>query len=394
MPLIVATHLQTTAAKHSYETTLWRFNMQNAISNTPPPPQPKPFAFRVIKPYSLDPAAANIPFLIEGLFKRGGLSSLVAKPKQGKSSLSRFAAVCVSKGKPFLGRKTVKGEVLLISIEDPTSHTNSCLKVLGYDDSPGSEDAAIHLIDRVAYTGSENIAALRKTLTDYPDIRLIVIDTLAKFVRVKKVEDYNLWLSAFEMFRQLLRDFPLVSILCLLHAKKVTEDDPFDSMLGSSALRGEFDTNAAIYKEGKGSTRFFLTESRIGKVIHPCVLLSETEDAGDANIVRTFSLGQSVSELESEKQHSSERKRKQTVHERVITYLSHCPNDSAVYKYLLEDVEGKSESIVEAVTELVADGTIAASGLKGSPMNPYTLKLNRNALPMLGFLTNFGGVAQ
>jgi RecA-family ATPase len=60
----------------------------------------------------------SIPCVIEGLLTQGGFSILAGKPKLGKSSLSRYEAVCVAKGQPFLGRDTTKGDVLLISLEE------------------------------------------------------------------------------------------------------------------------------------------------------------------------------------------------------------------------------------------------------------------------------------
>jgi len=365
--------------------------MQNEKSSQPqvktpttPLAQPEPFSFNVIKPYTEDPATSQMPFLIKGVFKQGGLNSLVAKPKHGKSSFSRCAAVCVSKGQPFLGYETIQGEVVIISIEDAVSDINIRLKVLEYDPST---DAEIYLIDRVAHTFKENIAALSKLLAERPGVRLVVIDTLAKFVFVKRIEDYNDWLPIFEQLRQLGRDYPLVTILCLVHAKKVTGEDPFDSMLGSSALRGEFDTNAAIYKDGKHT--LFTTETRNGKAIPPTVLNAQMVDVDGTDVVRAFTLGQSLTQLETEKRYSSERKRKDSITERVLSYLSHCENESAAYKSLIDEVEGKTETVIEAVNELVRVGTVISSGLKNSSSNPYTLRLNRAALPLHDFMVKF-----
>jgi hypothetical protein len=97
--------------------------------------QPEKFSLQLIPPFSSFSKGkpVPIPFVIDGLLPQGGFSVLGAKPKQGKSSLSRFEAVCVSQGKPFLGRDTVQGEVILISLEDQRQHVDNCLHALGYD---------------------------------------------------------------------------------------------------------------------------------------------------------------------------------------------------------------------------------------------------------------------
>jgi RecA-family ATPase len=97
-------------------------------TETQQPHKPK-FKLQLIKPYSTfsDDGPTRIPYCIDGLLPEGGFSVLAAKPKSGKSSTSRCEAVAVSKGMPFLGRDTVRGETLLISMEDPLIHVDNCL---------------------------------------------------------------------------------------------------------------------------------------------------------------------------------------------------------------------------------------------------------------------------
>ena len=91
-----------------------------------PPATASPFAFHLVQPFTTfsDGKAPPVPYCVDGLLTQGGFSVVGAKPKQGKSSLSRYLAVAVAKGKPFLGRATTKGDVLLFSLEDPQFHTD------------------------------------------------------------------------------------------------------------------------------------------------------------------------------------------------------------------------------------------------------------------------------
>jgi hypothetical protein len=263
---------------------------------------------------------------------------------------------------------------------------NTCLRALDYDPA---KDEAIHLIDRVSPHVENNLGALRTVLEERPNVRLVVIDTLAKFVRIKDINDYNAWLPVFEQFRNLGRDFPHISILCLVHSKKTQADDPFDSMLGSSALRGEFDTNAAIFRDG--NDRLFVTESRMGKALQPSILNAELIEMDDSDVVRNFSLGRPLDEVRSEQRERGERKRKLSHEDRIITYLSHRPNESAIYGMVIEEVEGNDQRLIEALTALIEGGVLKASGTKGSPTNPYTVALDRTALKMRDFINRSQG---
>ena len=72
--------------------------------------QPKKFILNVRIPMSA-PERAAVPVgpqIIKGIMREGNLSIIAAKPKEGKSNLARYAAVCIAKGVPFLERETHK----------------------------------------------------------------------------------------------------------------------------------------------------------------------------------------------------------------------------------------------------------------------------------------------
>ena len=68
-------------------------------------PVPTPFTLDFIEPYTTFEGGepAPIPFVIDGLLTQSGFSVLAGKPKSGKSSLSRYEAVCVAKGDEGIG---------------------------------------------------------------------------------------------------------------------------------------------------------------------------------------------------------------------------------------------------------------------------------------------------
>jgi hypothetical protein len=255
--------------------------------------QPPPFTLNFIEPYTTFDGGkpAPIPFVIDGLLTQSGFSVLAGKPKSGKSSLARYEAVCVAKGALFLDRDTTKGEVILISLEDPRNHTDNCLKSLGYDPKI---DARIHILEKLSPRLDETINAIGEALSKMPDTRLVIVDTLAKMLRVGDLNEYMPTLRAVEQFHNLARQFPYLHIQGLAHCKKVKTDDPFDSLLGSTALRGEPDTSIALYKEDRQP--LIATETRIGRNIEPTILNAELVNSAGAHVVKDFSLAQPFAE--------------------------------------------------------------------------------------------------
>lgn len=339
-------------------------------------------------PYStfdLNGQPKRIPYVIDGLFTEGGFSLLAAKPKTGKSSIARYAAVCVSKGIPFLGRNTERGEVILVSLEDPRNHLDNCLNAMGWDPAV---DSPIHITDEIPKNLSDIIAALRSALERLPNVRLVVVDTLPKFLRVRDLSEYMEVMTAIEQLRNLARSFPYLHISAITHAKKVQTDDPFDQLLGSTALRGEPDTTICIYRE-RGH-RVIISETRIGRALPATILDAELVEVAGADVVKSFTLGASMEEWASEQAAKVDKKKAVTYEDRVIAALEAADNGSLSRKELL-DVNGKTERIVEAIDNLLDKGVLTEIGVKGSRTNPSTLTLNQERLKVYEFTAKFGG---
>jgi AAA domain len=229
------------------------------------------FQLEFIGPYSTfsQGKPKPIPMVVQGMLPQGGFSVLGAAPKNSKSSLSRYLAVCITKGSDFLGRGTEQGDVILASLEDPRQHTDNCLYVLGYDNT-SENDGRIHILEKLPPAIGETIDLLGEALTRMPEVRVLVIDTLAKALRVKDLNEYMQTLAAIEQLKNLSRQFAKLNVFSLAHCKKVYTDDPFSMLLGSTALRGEPDTNIVLYKEG--NQRIIATEGRVVKNIPPTFL--------------------------------------------------------------------------------------------------------------------------
>jgi hypothetical protein len=335
-----------------------------------------PFTLQLIKPFSTydsDGKVQQTDFIVSGLLTAGGLSILGAKPKVGKSSLSRYLATCVSKGQPFLGRSTQRGEVLLISLEDPRSHTDNALGVLGYD---SQTDAQIHIVERVSPDKQETIVAIRKTLAALSDVRLIIIDHLAPFLNIGDLSEYMPTLRGINLLRDLARDFPKVHILCLAHAKKVRTDDPFDGILGSTALRGTPETNIVLLNER--GRRVIVSETRVGRAIPATILNAEMVTSAGSDVAKGFSLGEPFNQWEGEKREKAEKKQSDLYTRRVVDFLAEREGQAATQRDVIDGVVGKTERIMDAIKSLELEGIVTASGAPKT----VTLKIAGDALEL------------
>ncbi len=365
--------------------------VHNQQSEAKPQIQHAPFQLKLIDPYSTfnDGKPADIPYVIDGLLTQGGFSLLGGKPKQGKSSIARYEAVCVAKGLPFLGRNTTQGEVILVSLEDPINHVDNCLKALGYDPKT---DARIRIVEKLSPNIDESIEAIGNVLETMPYTGLVVIDTLAKLLRVKDMNDYSGVLPQVEKVHNLARRFARLHVQGLAHCKKVKSDDVFDSLLGSTALRGEPDTSLAVYQEQH--QRVFATETRIGRNIEPTILTATLVESAGANVVTDFALTQLYADWQAKKAEKKEAGRKATFEERIIRFLLTRDNYWAYREMVLADVEGNRQGKIEAINVLVQAGVLKVTGVERSPVNPLTLHLDQTSLHMHDFLNSHAGNIQ
>lgn len=345
-------------------------------TNTQEADKPK-FQLQTIKPYSTftEDGPTKIRYCVDGLLPEGTLSILGAKPKSGKSSMSRCEAVAVAKGMPFLGRDTVRGETILISLEDPLHHVDNCLRALGWNPET---DAAIHIVERLAPSINESIEAIGDELAKRPDVRLVVVDTLSKLLRVSDQNDYSKVLPEIEKVRQLARKFNHVHIQGLSHCKKVRSEDPFDSVLGSTALRGEPDSNIVIYKErGK---HIIVTETRMGRSIPPTILEAELIEIAGSDVVKSFSLGEQYDAWSERKAEKRERREVLSYEDRIIAALKEREGLTTPQEQLLSMVTGKRVHLYDAIQRLKENGVLVESGTPHSPKDPLKLTLKPEGL--------------
>lgn len=193
----------------------------------------------------MDEYIPKLNYCVETLLPQG-LNILGGAPKIGKSMLVLYLCDCISKGNDFLGLKTNKSPVLYISLEDTARRLQT--RLINISDE-GSEEMFLVTESRTLGTGL--IEQLEDFLIDYPETKLIVIDTF------QLVRDENSDMSYGNDYRDvsLLKQFAdnhCVSILLVMHLRKQGDSDPFNRISGTTGIIGAADNMYILDRSDRG----------------------------------------------------------------------------------------------------------------------------------------------
>jgi hypothetical protein len=297
-------------------------------------------------------------WIVSGLLRAGRkrVSLLAGKPEAGKSVAARQLAVRVAQGKPFLGRNTKKSAVLLWQSEEDLSDIRESLDHLGYDPST---DAPIYVFD--GSTNENHLDNLSDVLGAYPDIRLVIIETLDDLLRISDVKENTATREAFQRFEDkvLEKHYQRVSFLGLHHLKKRACDDSGEMILGATYLRGRTDTKIYLdHPRTDDERRIIHATVRKGNPIAKTYLNYDAQR-------ETISLGLTL----AEEYKAGAAKTAQRIEEEIITFFTNHP-DTTFESDCRPDISGNSNARRRALKKLVASGKLLKSGdgKKGSPI--------------------------
>jgi hypothetical protein len=204
-------------------------------------------------------------WLWDGILPSGGLSLVIAKPKVGKTTFALQLAVAVSRGDDLLDRKTQKGPVVYLALEEKKREVQKNLSKIGITNEP-----------LIFHFGPAPFGAMQEVipLIEETGAKLLVIDILQKFCRVKDLNDYAQVTRALEPLMATARQFNC-HIQLLHHAGKKDRPDG-DDILGSTGLLGGVDTSIHIKKRNKES-RVLFTIQRYGEDLAETVVILEAD---------------------------------------------------------------------------------------------------------------------
>uniref|UniRef100_A0A6H1ZPD4 Putative ATPase domain containing protein n=1 Tax=viral metagenome TaxID=1070528 RepID=A0A6H1ZPD4_9ZZZZ len=185
----------------------------------------------------------DINFVIRNVLPEG-LSVLAGMPKARKSFLALNFAIAVSTGCLALDYEvTSKGRVLHLSLEDGAKRLKNRSSVM----SPVNQIENLHFFTQWRRLDEGGLKDLEEWVLDYPDTKLIIIDTLTKIwpMHAKRTEGTTLYHSDYDVGDSLkqLADLYGLAIMHVYHLNKQTSvDDPIKEIQGSLGMSAAPDT--------------------------------------------------------------------------------------------------------------------------------------------------------
>ncbi|NLO15008.1 MAG: AAA family ATPase, partial [Clostridiales bacterium] len=213
--------------------------------NLPTHVKPKPVASEslpVYRPSEICDTLLEKPVMVLDNTLSAGLCLLAGAPKKGKSWLAMDLALCVAQGTPCLNRATRQGTALYLDLESRQYRVKERLAALHEGTLPDD----LYITHRAPRMDEGLVDALGEFVSQHPDTRLIIIDTLAR-VKSPGTGGENVYEADTRIMGR-LQAFALDHGLCLLlihHLRKSSggfkETDVYERVSGSTGLTGVCD---------------------------------------------------------------------------------------------------------------------------------------------------------
>ena len=185
-------------------------------------------------------------FVVDGLIPTG-LTLFCGSQKIGKSWLMLKLCLCVSQGIPLWDMQTQEGDVLYLCLEDTFCRIQDRLFRLT-DEASGR----LHFAVASDKLSDGLIVQLEDYLKEYPDSRLIVIDTLQK---IRTASKDNAYASDYGDI-SLIKDFAdrhSLAVVVVHHIRKQNDSDVFNKVSGTTGLTGSADATFVLEQESRAS---------------------------------------------------------------------------------------------------------------------------------------------
>ena len=303
-----------------------------------------PSGFTAIGDLLLEPPAET-PFLVDRLLPAGGLSLLLGKPKAGKSTLARCLCMAVATGGRWLERQCAVGPVLYMALEEIRGEVRRHFAALG-----AQADHPIHaFIDRIP-VGADPAQWLRPAITHY-EPALVVIDPLARFVRMRDGNDYMDVTSKLEPLISLARESEAQTHIAFVHHSRKAPGQHGDESLGSTAILGSVDTAISLTRDSAGPDRMIYSTNRYGEDL-PATIVTLDQESGWVNLGAT-----------------KLRAAMERIADRILDFVKGHPGPVR-HDELLAKCVGRTEAKQRAIQALVIEGQLIRAGA-GRRNDPY-----------------------
>ena len=196
------------------------------------------------------------PPLIDGLLYPGTYI-FAGAPKLGKSFLMAQLAYHVSTGTPLWNYTVRKGTALYLALEDDYRRLQERLyRMFGTESADN-----LHFSVSASQIGKGLDEQLQGFVTEHPDTKLIIIDTLQK-VREVGGDNYS-YANDYEIINRIKKftDRYGICVLIVHHTRKQNADDKFEMISGTTGLLGSADGGFVLQKEKRTSNNATLEVS-------------------------------------------------------------------------------------------------------------------------------------
>lgn len=199
-------------------------------------------------------------FIVDGLIPQG-VSMLCGSGKIGKSWLMLWLGLRVAEGLPLWDLPTHQCDVLYLCLEDTRVRIQERLYKLTDEAPPGLRFATV--CGKLGCGLEEQIEA---ALNDFPNTRLVIIDTLQKVRNAQSTAGKNgMYASDYDDISAVksIADRRRIAVVLVHHLRKMKDtSDPFNEVSGSTGITGAADTNIILKRKRDEDTATLLASGR------------------------------------------------------------------------------------------------------------------------------------
>lgn len=178
-----------------------------------------------------------------------GVHILCGAPKTGKSWLALALCQKVAQGEPLWAFPTRACTVLYLCLEDSIVRVQNRLYDIVEEGSPN-----LHLAIMAGSLQGDLVRQIKEFIGQYPQTRLVVIDTLQK---IRHPTNDNAYASDYNDIA-ILKNLAAEQHLCILlihHLRKEHDTDPFNTVSGTTGLTGAVDSTFVLKVEDRSGSK-------------------------------------------------------------------------------------------------------------------------------------------
>ena len=174
-----------------------------------------------------------------------GLHIFCGAPKVGKSWLMLDLCIKVSKGEEIWNLKTNKCDVLYLALED--THQRLQKRLFKLTDEI---DSNFHIAIESNKITNGLVMQLENAIKQYPNTRLVVIDTLQKVRKQSNDVNYSADYGEISTLKA-FADKNKLAIILVHHLRKQDDSDVFNKISGTAGIMGSSDTTFILEKKSR-----------------------------------------------------------------------------------------------------------------------------------------------